>query len=195
MNVYYFGRMEKILVSACLLGDKTRYDGKDNAVEGLLGLLKFYELVPFCPEVEGGLKTPRRPAEIHYGRVFRDDGVELTRQYDLGAKKALSLCKFLGIGKAILKESSPSCGVHLIHNGRFDGGKIEGEGVTARTLREAGIKVMNEDEGLKLLDSLLAKQAKREIEEAKMAKPEPKKPAKPKFKTTKNHEKGNWKKR
>ena len=92
MNVYYFGRMEKILVSACLLGDKTRYDGKDNAVEGLLGLLKFYELVPFCPEVEGGLKTPRRPAEIHYGRVFRDDGVELTRQYDLGAKKALSLC-------------------------------------------------------------------------------------------------------
>ena len=114
MNVYYFGRMEKILVSACLLGDKTRYDGKDNAVEGLLGLLKFYELVPFCPEVEGGLKTPRRPAEIHYGRVFRDDGVELTRQYDLGAKKALSLCKFLGIGKAILKESSPSCGVHVV---------------------------------------------------------------------------------
>ena len=78
---------------------------------------------------------------------------------------------------------------------RFDGGKIEGEGVTARTLREAGIKVMNEDEGIKLLDSLLAKQAKREIEEAKMAKPEPKKPAKPKFVTTKKHEKGNWKKR
>ncbi len=195
MNVYYFGRMEKILVSACLLGDKTRYDGKDNAVEGLLGLLKFYELVPFCPEVEGGLKTPRRPAEIHYGRVFRDDGVELTRQYDLGAKKALSLCKFLGIGKAILKESSPSCGVHLIHNGRFDSGKIEGEGVTARTLREAGIKVMNEDEGLKLLDSLLAKQAKREIEEAKTAKMEPKKRAKSKFERAKKHEKGNWKKR
>ena len=169
--------MERILISACLIGDNTKYDGTNNNRPELRELLNFYELVPFCPEVEGGLKTPRRPSEIRGDRVRNDKGDDVTKYFNEGAEKALRLCDFLNIKIAILKERSPSCGTHEIHNGLFNGVMTKGMGITAKRLQMAGIRVMNEDEALDFLKetqenaekALLAKQAAKERREAEEA--------------------------
>lgn len=144
--------MEKILISACLVGDKTRYDGKGNYHPLIKELLEKYELVPFCSEVEGGLSTPRVPSEIKGDRVINKSGKDVTRNYNAGAEKALNICKYLDIKIAILKDGSPACGVHQIHDGNFSGRKIKGMGITASLLSKNGIKVISEDEIQTLLD-------------------------------------------
>ncbi len=155
--------MKKILVSACLLGEPCRYDGQSKPVEVIEELRKKFDLVPFCPEVEGGLKTPRLPAERRGNYIKRQDGVNLTKNYELGAEKALNLCKFLAIEVAILKENSPSCGVHQIHSGFFDGRLKEGKGLTTALLEKNGIKVYSEHEVLDFLAALnREEEAKRE---------------------------------
>ena len=140
--------MEKILISACLIGDKTKYDGSSNKDKNpyMEQLLEKYELVPFCPEVAGGLKTPRNPSERKNDRVIMNDGTDVTRNFRVGADKALDVCLYLGIKVAILKERSPSCGVHQIHNGRFENKLIAGQGVTAELLKRKGIRVISEEE-------------------------------------------------
>lgn len=143
--------MEKILISACLVGDKVRYDGKSQYHPGVKELLEKYELVPFCPEVEGGLKTPRIPSEIHNGRVINKEGKNVTTQFREGAQKALNICKYLDIKIAILKDESPSCGSTQIHDGRFTGKLIKGKGVTTTVLEQNGIKVYSEKDIDKLL--------------------------------------------
>lgn len=144
--------MDKILVSACLLGEKTRYDGKDNLNETLLQkLTSHYEVVPFCPEVEGGLSVPRLKSEIRDGRVVNEKGEDVTSYFVRGAEKAVEICRFLGISIAILKDGSPSCGSRRIHDGKFTGNKIDGLGVTAQKLIEAGIKVYADTDGLDFL--------------------------------------------
>ena len=143
--------MEKILISACLVGDKVKYDGRSNYNEKVKLLLEKYELVPFCPEVEGGLPIPRTPSERVKDRVKMKDGKDVTRNYDIGAEKALNICLYLGIKVAILKEYSPSCGTHQIYNGTFSNRKINGMGVTAELLKRKGITVISEDE----IDTLL----------------------------------------
>ncbi|MFA5421248.1 MAG: DUF523 domain-containing protein [Bacilli bacterium] len=137
--------MKKVLISACLIGDRVRYDAKDNLNPNIDRLLAHFELVPFCPEVEGGLPTPRHPSEIKRGRVYSDAGVDVTKHFGLGAQKALNICKYLQIDLAILKEDSPSCGVSQIHNGLFNKRKIPGQGVTTALLRQHGIEVISED--------------------------------------------------
>ena len=144
--------MEKILISACLVGDKTRYDGKGNYHPLVKELLEKYELVPFCSEVEGGLSIPRFPSEIKGDRVVNKSGKDVTRNYMTGAEKALNICKYLDIKIAILKDGSPACGVHQIHDGNFSGRKIKGMGITASLLSKNGIKVISEDEIQTLLD-------------------------------------------
>ena len=143
--------MEKILISACLIGDKTKYDGGDNKNEELMGLLEFFELVPFCPEMEGGLPCPRFPSERKGSSVFNSNGDDVTNQFYDGANKALRACSYFNITLAILKEGSPSCGTHEIYDGYFRDKKILGEGVTAQVLRSHGIRVMNETEALEFL--------------------------------------------
>jgi len=143
--------MEKILVSACLLGDKVRYDGGSNPVTFLDELSKHFEIVPFCPEVQGGLPTPRDPAEIVGSLVMTKAGKDVTANYNDGAQKALTLCKFFGIRYAILKDGSPACGPRQIHDGKFDGIKIDGLGVTARLLVANGIKVYAETDNISFL--------------------------------------------
>ena len=143
--------MEKILISACLVGDKTRFDGHSNYTPLIEELLEKYELVPFCPEVEGGLKTPRDPSEIKRGKVISSKGRDVTKQFNLGAEKALNICKYLNIKIAILKESSPSCGVYEIHDGNFTNRKIKGEGITTTLLKQHGIRVISEKEIEELL--------------------------------------------
>ena len=143
--------MEKILISACLIGDKVRYDGKSNYNPKVQNLLEKYELVPFCPEVEGGLSIPRIPCERYNGKVINKDGKNVTKYFEKGADLALNIFQYLGIRIAILKENSPSCGTKKVYNGKFEGKLIPGEGVTAELLKRKGIKVISEEE----IDSLL----------------------------------------
>ncbi len=143
--------MDKILISACLIGDKTRYDGGDNRWPFAEKLMAKYDLVPFCPEVEGGLPVPREPAEIKRNQVFTKSGKDVTKEFDRGAERALQACRLFGIRIAILKDDSPSCGCRHIHDGHFTGTKIDGLGVTARLLIANGVKVYAETDDLAFL--------------------------------------------
>ena len=138
--------MEKILISACLVGENCKYNGGNNLNPKIEALLEKYDLIPICPEVEGGLDTPRNPSEIKGESVFMDNGRDVSENFLKGAKKALMLALFLKIKIAVLKERSPSCGTHQIHDGSFSNKLIDGMGVTAKLLSENGIKVYSEDE-------------------------------------------------
>ena len=138
--------MEKILISACLVGDNTRFDGGNCRNELVSELNQYYDLVPFCPEMEGGLPVPREPGEIFHDAVKTKKGKDITRFYNSGAEKALALCSFLGIKIAVLKENSPSCGVHHIYNGHFNSTTIVGSGITTSLLKSKGIRVISEEE-------------------------------------------------
>ncbi|ESP93973.1 MULTISPECIES: DUF523 domain-containing protein [Pseudoalteromonas] len=148
--------MQKVFVSACLVGNKVRYNGSslslDKSDKGWLELN--VELSVFCPEVSAGLPIPRAPAEIvggyghdvlsHNASVLGDDGVDVTDAFLTGARQALSLCQQHGIKYAILAEGSPSCGSQQIYDGTFSGKKIPGAGVTAHLLMANGIKVYSQ---------------------------------------------------
>lgn len=137
---------EKVLVSACLLGLACRYDGKSKPNEKILEMKDKYELVPFCPEIYGGLETPRVPSERVGDRVIMKNGRDVTENYRRGAESAYELCKALDIKTAILKERSPSCGSGMIYDGSFTGVLKEGNGVCAEMLKNKGIKVIGESE-------------------------------------------------
>ena len=146
------------LVSACLLGVACRFDGQSCPVPELNDLAAMGLVVPICPEVLGGLPTPRLPSEIEDAyagldggsvldgltRVVRSDGVDVTAQFVKGAQATLTLARQLGIERAILKADSPSCGVGRIHDGRFEGKLVAGDGVTAALLKRHGILVVTE---------------------------------------------------
>lgn len=136
--------MEKLLISACLLGVSCRYDGKSKPAFGIERLMEKYELVPVCAEIMGGLPTPRTPAEISGERVITGEGRDVTAEYLRGANEVLRIAKLFGCKKALLKEKSPSCGSGIIHNGKFDGNLTEGYGKTAALLLENGIEVFGE---------------------------------------------------
>lgn len=143
--------MEKILISPCLLGDNVKWNGGNNYYPFVEKLKKKFQLVPFCTEIEAGLPTPRVPAEIRNSSVINKDGKDLTSLYVKAANNAVQICKLLGIRIAILKDGSPACGSRMIYNGKFEGIKIEGLGVTARALINAGIKVYSETDNLEFL--------------------------------------------
>jgi uncharacterized protein YbbK (DUF523 family) len=138
--------MENILISACLLGIGCRYDGKHKANEDVLALVGKYNLIPFCPEIYGGLSTPRVPSERTGDRVMMKDGRDVTENYEKGASEALELCRIYGIKTAILKARSPSCGKGEIYDGSFTHTLIPGDGVTAELLLSRGIPVYTEKE-------------------------------------------------
>ena len=100
--------MEKMLVSACLLGVSCRYDGKSKGDDRVKALMDKYDLIPVCPEIMGGMPTPRVPSEIKNGRVYSEDGNDVTEYFKKGAEEVLSLAKLYGCKKALLKENSPS---------------------------------------------------------------------------------------
>lgn len=138
--------MEKIIVSACLLGEKVRYDGTGKPVEGIIALSDRYELIPVCPEVLGGLPIPRPRSEIRDGRVFSIDGIDVTKEFKSGADKVLKLCIESGATKAILKAKSPSCGKWRVYDGTFGGILIDGNGIACDLLLENGIVVYDEND-------------------------------------------------
>ncbi|WP_312380642.1 DUF523 domain-containing protein [Pseudomonas oryzihabitans] len=149
--------MEKILVSRCLLGHRVRYDGGAHGPFDLLGVWQLEgRIVPLCPEVAGGLPTPRPPAEIPGGQggavldgrlpVMTDGGEDVTAAFVAGAEAALELIARHGIRLAVLKARSPSCGNLENYDGSFSGTRVAGEGVTAAALKRAGVAVFNETE-------------------------------------------------
>ena len=137
---------EKILISACLLGKACRYDGKSVPAVDQERLEEKYELIPICPEVDGGLPTPRTPSERVGDRVIMRDGNDVTENYMRGAQHALKLCIDNGVTKVLLKEKSPSCGKGMIYDGTFSRRLIHRNGVTAEMLLENNIEVFGESE-------------------------------------------------
>ena len=138
--------MENILVSACLLGVACRYDGKRKPNEAVIALKEKYNLIPVCPEIMGGLPTPRLPSEIRGETVIMENGEDVTDKYSKGAEETLRLARLFGCGKAMLKEKSPSCGSGRIYDGTFSKTLTEGNGVTAGMLLANGIRVAGETE-------------------------------------------------
>ncbi len=138
--------MQKLLVSACLLGEKVRYDGGDCYQQGLLEQWQREgRVIPLCPEVSGGLPIPRPPAEIQPdGRVINFKQEDVTAAFKEGAKRALELCKTHDIHIAILKEGSPSCGSTKINDGSFSKTKVPGRGVVTEALENHGVRVFSE---------------------------------------------------
>lgn len=136
-----------ILVSACLLGVTCKYSGGDNACPALLALAATgaHTLIPFCPEVYGGLPTPRPPAERRGDAVVTEDGDDVTAQYQKGAQAALSMARLTHCTAAILKANSPSCGCGSIYDGTFTHTRIAGDGLTGALLCANGIPVYNEE--------------------------------------------------
>jgi uncharacterized protein YbbK (DUF523 family) len=147
--------MHRILVSRCLLGHRVRYDGGANGPFDQLQMwLDEGRVVPLCPEVAGGLPTPRAAAEIPGGQgtqvldgeasVMTTEGEDVSAQFLSGAYQALELVQKHGIRIAILKANSPSCGNLLTYDGTFSGVKVSGEGVTAALLKRHGVQVFSE---------------------------------------------------
>ena len=142
----------KILISACLLGCRCRYDGGSKLHPAAAALAERHELVPVCPEQLGGLPTPRPPAERVGDRVLTAAGCDVTEQYRRGAEETLRLCRIYGCEVAVLKERSPSCGSGTVYNGTFSGVLTDGDGVTAELLKANGIQVYGESELEKLMN-------------------------------------------
>ena len=133
-----------ILISGCLLGLKCRYDAKEKKLPEIEKLIEIYNLIPVCPEQLGGLPTPRIPAERVNNKVVNQAGVDVTKEYQLGAEEALKIAKLYNCKKAILKEKSPSCGCGKIYDGTFSKNLIVGNGVTADLLLKNGIEIFGE---------------------------------------------------
>lgn len=149
---------EKILVSACLLGEKVRYDGKCQSFfhRTLQQWKAENRLVGLCPEVAGGLPIPRAPAEIQMAgrKVVTQAGEDVSALFIHGAQAALTTCQKHGIKYALLKESSPSCGSQTIYDGTFQQRKLAGEGITTELLRNHGIEVFSEKNIEELIERL-----------------------------------------
>lgn len=136
--------LPRILVSACLMGVNCRYNGKGELCKALTARMDEIQMIPVCPEILGGLSTPRDPAERCQGRVVTNQGADVTAQYAKGAEETLKLAKLYGCRYAVLKERSPSCGRGKIYDGTHSGRLTDGDGMTAELLEKNGIRVFGE---------------------------------------------------
>lgn len=149
--------MQKILVSACLLGEPVRYNGGDKRVdhEILQRWVDDGRVVPVCPEIAGGLGVPRLPAEIVAGagggrvlageaKVIDSQGRDVSANFVSGAQVALASAHANGVRVAVLKEGSPSCGSAYIYDGTFTSARVANPGVTSAVLQQNGIRVFSE---------------------------------------------------
>ena len=152
-----------ILVSACLLGVCCRYDGESKPNEDVIALREHFTMIPICPEVDGGLSTPRTPSERVGDKVLMKDGRDVTENQNSGAVAALERARLYGCNSAILKARSPSCGSGRVYDGSFTGTLRDGDGVAAELLKKNGIKVFSEEEIDEFKNIFLTKQYKRYI--------------------------------
>ena len=139
---------EKVLISACLAGINCKFNGENNLLDrGVLDeISKKYHLLFVCPEVFGGLSTPREPAEMKGGLVVTKTAKDVSENFKFGAEICLKIAKLNGCKKAILKARSPSCGSGQIYDGSFTKKLIFGDGIAAKMLKENDILVFSEDE-------------------------------------------------
>ncbi len=136
----------KILISRCLMGAPCRYNGERIINIELLSLLEGQKLYFTCPEVEGGLPTPRSPAEIKGSRVITNLGNDVTESFHIGAEIALERARFKNVDFVIFKEQSPSCGVKRVYDGNFTGTLMEGQGIATKKLTDDGFRVYSEED-------------------------------------------------
>lgn len=141
----------KIMVSACLLGENCKYNGGNNRNPELLHLLSGHEVIPVCPEVLGGLSTPRVPAEIVNGVVINREGVSADDAFRQGAKKALEIARQEKPDLIILQSRSPSCGVKEIYDGTFSGKLVPGHGIFAEMALQAGFRVIDAEDAPEII--------------------------------------------
>lgn len=135
-----------IIVSACLAGVFCRYNGDTVPFEPVVELVRAGRAIPFCPEVYGGLPTPRPPCELMDGRVINREGVDQTEEFIRGAEEGLRLAQLAGSTEAILKAGSPSCGCGEVYDGTFSGKRIPGNGLFTELLLRHGITVRSEED-------------------------------------------------
>ncbi|MCI8469386.1 MAG: DUF523 domain-containing protein [Eggerthellaceae bacterium] len=143
-----------LAVSACLLGEPCRYDGAARPCPAVIDLGRRHQLVPVCPERAGGLPVPRPPSEVTGRdplRVSDARGADVTAAFEEGARRTLEEALGAGCEVAVLKAKSPSCGSGLIYDGSFSGTLAPGWGVAAALLRDAGLRVLDEDADLSTL--------------------------------------------
>ena len=133
----------KIMVSACLLGENCKYNGGNNLSEKVMKRIEGHEVIPVCPEVMGGLPTPRIPSEIVNGVVTAADGRSVDAEFRKGAQLGLDLARENDVDLVVLQSRSPSCGVKQVYDGTFSGNKIDGQGIFAQLLIENGYKVVD----------------------------------------------------
>ncbi|MGN5884219.1 MULTISPECIES: DUF523 domain-containing protein [Staphylococcus] len=143
-----------IAISACLIGDNVRYDGSNKLNTELKSLVEQGKAISICPEVLGGLLTPREAAEIVGGdgrdvwqgtaKVITKTGEDVTESFKSGAQFALEILKEQGCTGVILKSKSPSCGWSEIYDGSFSGQLKQGKGVSAALFEQQGITLANE---------------------------------------------------
>jgi uncharacterized protein YbbK (DUF523 family) len=140
-------RNETVLVSACLLGVACNHRGEGRHTPAVEALAAGARLIPVCPEVAGGLPTPRPAAEIGRDRRVRTaSGDDVTEFYERGARHAVSVALAAGVKRAVLKARSPSCGCHGVYDGTHQHVLVDGEGLTAEALRKAGVQVISEED-------------------------------------------------
>lgn len=135
---------DPLLISACLLGENCKYSGGNNYCAAVEQLRERYELIPVCPEQDGGLPTPRIPSERLGNRVVNKAGEDVTHQFRAGATLALETALAKGCTMALLKERSPSCGCGEIYDGSFTGTIVPGDGITAALLKQHHIVILGE---------------------------------------------------
>jgi uncharacterized protein YbbK (DUF523 family) len=140
------GMMFMILISACLAGIPCKYSGGDNGIAEIRKMYEEGKCIAVCPEVLGGLPTPRPCAEIQQGRVINTEGRDVSEEYRRGALLALQKAEEAGCAEAILKAYSPSCGCGEIYDGSFTHTKIKGNGVFAKICLEHGIHCISDEE-------------------------------------------------
>ena len=139
------------VVSACLAGCKCRYDGKDNLCPKVKQLVEEGRAVTVCPEVMGGMTTPRIPSERKDGKIVNSIGEDNTKYFELGVEKSIEIVKEHNIKKAILQAKSPSCGNKYIYDGTFSKTLVEGKGLLAEKLSEIGVEIYDEGDDLDAL--------------------------------------------
>lgn len=135
-----------LLISACLLGINCRYDGTGKLLDDIQQLKEKHHLIPICPEILGGLPTPRTPSERLDSKVVTKTGEDVTEEFLRGAQEVLKLARLFDCSYAVLKERSPSCGYGQIYDGSFTGRLIPGNGVLADLLSSHGITILGESQ-------------------------------------------------
>ena len=139
------------VVSACLAGCECRYDGKDNLCPKVKQLVEEGRAITVCPEVMGGMTTPRIPSERKDDKVINSIGEDNTKYFEKGVEESVKLVKEHNIKKAILKAKSPSCGNKFIYDGTFSKTLVEGKGMLAEKLTELGLEIYDEGDDLSAL--------------------------------------------